>query len=278
MTSASDLEQYVVAFVEDLKQVHIFKAVMQLQKFIFNLQEDIAPCKDMGADIKTIESWASILLRPEELGETITYNYLENRQAINAQIKKEETDWAAASYFDAGEDFADIAVSLIGPAPTEVVEIVDYSLEVDVHMINHLLAGFIYGMTTQNHLTEIEACYAGGAEMDQEIKKAVVDFKAGGWDNIVQGCLEILLVGFQIPQELNTCKSMGDDISAIESWATAFTNKSKLISTVTKHFLMHKKQVTADIAELKADYAAEEYFKAGEEVATLASILIGPIE
>jgi len=167
---------------------------------------------------------------------------------------------------------------LIGPAPTEVVEEADYNLAVDVHMINYTLAGFIYGMTEQNHLAEIESCYAGGSEMDQEIKKAVFDFKAGGWDNIVQGCLEILLVGFQVPQELNTCKGMSDDLAAIESWASVFTSKTQLISTVTKHFLMHKKAVTADIAELKADFAAEEYFKTGEEIATLATILIGPIQ
>jgi hypothetical protein len=159
-----------------------------------------------------------------------------------------------------------------------VVPVADYNLEIDVHMVNYILAGFIYGMTEQNHLTEIEACYAGGAEMDQEIKKAVVDFKAGGWNNIVQGCLEVLLVGFQMPQELNTCKGMSDELTAIESWASTFTDKSKLISTVTKHFLMHKKAVTGDIATLKTDFAAESYFKTGEDVATLATILIGPIE
>ena len=44
-----------------------------------------------------------------------------------------------------------------------------------------------------------------------------------------------------MPQEVNTCENMPDDLSAIESWATIFTNKTKLISTVTKHYLLHKK-------------------------------------
>ena len=113
--------------------------------------------------------------------------------------------------------------------------------------------------------------------MDQEIQKAVVDFKAGGWDNITQGCLEVLLAAFQIPQELSTCKGMSADLAAIESWASIFTNKSKLVGKVTRNFLMHKKVVTADIAELKADYTAEEYFKTGEEVATIATVLLGTV-
>lgn len=60
-------------------------------------------------------------------------------------------------------------------------------------MVNYLLAGFIYGMTESNHLTELESCYTGGAEMEQEIVKAIADFKTGGWDTITQGVLEVVL-------------------------------------------------------------------------------------
>lgn len=70
---------------------------------------------------------------------------------------------------------------------------------------------------------------------------------------------------------------MSADLKAIESWASIFTNKSKLVSTVTRKFLTHKAQVTADIATLKTEYDAEEYFLAGEQVATIAIELLGPI-
>lgn len=100
--SASDLEPMITAFISDLKQVHLAKAFLQLQKFIFHLQADLAPCTEMSADIKTIESWASILERPEELGETLTFNYIMNRKTVNTEIAQEETDWSSASYFDAG--------------------------------------------------------------------------------------------------------------------------------------------------------------------------------
>ena len=40
---------------------------------------------------------------------------------------------------------------------------------------------------------------------------------------------------------------------------------------------MHKSEITADIGILKADYADQQYFEAGEEVATIAIALLGPI-
>ena len=81
-----------------------------------------------------------------------------------------------------------------------------------------------------------------------------------------------------MPQELKKCENMQDDLTAIKSWASIFTDESKLISTVTKHFLVHKKEITADIGQLESDYSTQEYFKVGEDLATLAEVLIGPMQ
>ena len=51
-------------------------------------------------------------------------------------------------------------------------------------MVNYTLVGLIYGLTAQNHLVEIEACYKGASTIDKEIMVSVHLFKAGGWDNI----------------------------------------------------------------------------------------------
>jgi len=102
--------------------------------------------------------------------------------------------WEKEDYLQAGKDMADIAIILLGP-------LIDFStpeveeMNLDPYMVNHLVAGFIYGMTEQNHLTEIESCYGGGVLMASEIETAIEDFKKGGWDNITQGVLEVLLAG-----------------------------------------------------------------------------------
>lgn len=147
----------------------------------------------MAGDFQKIEQWAAILGHPEELGEAVTYNYLTNKSTIKAEIAKEETDLSTGDYFQAGVDMADLTTTLMGPAPTELVD-QDAVANISVHEINYLLAGFIYGMTSQNHLTELESCYTGGAHMEQELVTAIADFKAGGWNYITQGCLNVVLV------------------------------------------------------------------------------------
>jgi len=71
---------------------------------------------------------------------------------------------------------------------------------------------------------------------------------------------------------------MGDDVTAIEKWAAVFKHPKDLIPSATKHYLMHKKAITADIAAVKADWAANSFFATGKAAADLITILVGPIE
>ena len=45
------------------------------------------------------------------------------------------------------------------------------------------IAGFIYGMTGDNDLTEIEACYTDSKELDMWLSLAIGDLEKGGKDN-----------------------------------------------------------------------------------------------
>ena len=56
------------------------------------------------------------------------------------------------------------------------------------------VAGFLYGMTGDNHLSEIEACYTGGELMVSEIETGISDIKQGGWNFDTQAALEFGLV------------------------------------------------------------------------------------
>lgn len=71
---------------------------------------------------------------------------------------------------------------------------------------------------------------------------------------------------------------MGDDVRAIEKWASIFTNKTELIATVTKHYLLHKKAIKSDIAATKSDWSTGMYFESGKEAADLLTVAVGPIE
>ena len=52
----------------------------------------------------------------------------------------------------------------------------------------------------------------------------------------------------------NATASMGDDFSAIASWASIFTEPKHLALTVGKHYWDERKAIKSDIASLKSDW------------------------
>jgi len=202
-----------------------------------------------------------------------------HQRAIKKDIQAEKADWAAGNYFKAGADVADAVTLALGPMEAvpdtpSTAYLTEFEKNGVFEEVTHLLAGFIYGMTKENHLTELQACWTGGVELEHGILKSISDFKQGGWNPITQGVLQLLIVALQLPQELHTCTHMSDDLSAIEDWGKQFTEVSSIVPKVTKHFLVHKKAILADVSDLKADMAAEEYCKAGTEAADIATILL----
>jgi len=71
---------------------------------------------------------------------------------------------------------------------------------------------------------------------------------------------------------------MSDDITAIESWAAIFTDPKALAKKAALHYARHKGEITTDIATLESDWNADKFFDVGKDVATLATVVIGPIE
>jgi len=134
--------------------------------------------------------------------------------------------------------------------------LVALSLPIPTAGVPQFLGGFLYGMTGENHLEEIEACYTGGDLMFNEIEFALAEVTQDGWDHMVQGILEFGIVVLQIPQALHSCKNMGDDLTAIKEWASIFTDPAKLSKTIAKHAALHHNAIEADIAADKAHWAA----------------------
>ena len=82
----------------------------------------------------------------------------------------------------------------------------------------------------------------------------------------------------QFPVALQACEGMSDDVQAIEQWGSVFLHPKKLTATISKHYLLHKKEMKADIATLESDWSADEYFTAGVDAAALMTVAVGPIE
>jgi len=86
----------------------------------------------------------------------------------------------------------------------------------DAIAVPDFISGFIYGMTGDNHLTEIEACYQGGSKIIADSHAALTDFKAGDW---FKGLKDAGVVWNDLGSAMTSCKGMDDDIAKIEAWA-----------------------------------------------------------
>ena len=79
-------------------------------------------CKNIQGDLKKIEVWAQIFKHPKALVSAITKNMLAHYTQVFGDISKVSTDWTAASYYQAGDDVADILTLTIGTVSMADIE------------------------------------------------------------------------------------------------------------------------------------------------------------
>ena len=154
------------------------------------------------------------------------------------------------------------------------MQVLEEAYRMDAMTVPDFVAGFVYGMTGDNHLTEIEACYQGSTEVVDDVQKAVSKIESGSY---ITGFAEVGKIIHEFPATLTTCKNMDDDIAAIESWATIFTEPKELAETVSKNWLLHRKTIKADLSKENSDWAAGSYFDAGVDTAMALTEAVGPI-
>ena len=153
--------------------------------------------------------------------------------------------------------------------------LVSYASALDAKAVPDFVAGFVYGMTGDNHLTEIESCYNGSTEVVQDVQKAVTKIESGSY---LVGFAEIGKIINEFPATLTTCQSMDEDIAAIEQWATIFTEPKELAETLSKNWLLHRRTIKDDLSRESADWEAGSYFNAGVDTALAMTEAVGPIE
>jgi len=183
-----------------------------------------------------------------------------------------ETDWSAKQYYASGKAAADLLTVAVGPIETPTT---DNNLELDLLMLPELAAGFVYGMVGDNHLTEMESCYAGVTPLYGFLETALTDLESF---HVIAAIKNIEAFVFHFQEDVAPCEHMSDDVAAIEAWAQIFKTPKTLATTVAKHYLVHKKAVTADITAVRTDWTNKSYFSVGKDAADLITVLMGSIE
>ena len=75
------------------------------------------------------------------------------------------------------------------------------------------------------------------------------------------------------------CKpsAMTEDIAALKHWASVFKEPTKLAEIIGKHLILGHKAIGDKISSLKSEWSSDEFYPAGEDLADIITIAIGPV-
>jgi hypothetical protein len=247
----------------DIKAGSFIKGAKAFEQVVKEISPALASCENMGDDIKEIEAWAAVFKQPGDLAKELAKNWLLHKKKVKSDIQHEETDWAAGSYFNAGKDTAN-AVDVLVPFPKQTVGL-------DAMAVPDFVAGFIYQLTGDNQMTEIEQCFTGGQSLVTDAEAALAEIKAGSY---IKGAEDVYKVVQDFGPALSNCQNMGDDLAEIEAWAQVFTEPGTLAKEASKNWLLHHRKVKADIAKEGTDWTSGDYFGAGADTAAAIELLV----
>ena len=111
--------------------------------------------------------------------------------------------------------------------------------------------------------------------MLQEVEHALDDFKNL---HFIEGVQDLGKVIWMLPDAVQTCEGMNDDIAAIEAWADIFNHPVQLVELINKRWIFHGTEVKAAIHQEQQDWHAGNFFNAGDDTAAALVDLLGPIE
>ena len=271
-TDAEAVVKDVEAVVKDVEAKHWFTAAEAVKTTVQGFETALHDCEGMDEDIAAVKSWSKVFESKSGLIETVTKHMLFHSSEIKKDVSDVKSEWGAAEYFQSGKSAADLLTVALGPI-TPAFETEDLGL--DLMMLPDLAAGFVYGMVGDNKLTEFEACYSGVAPLEQYLMAALKDVEAF---HLIKAMKQFELFVYNLQTDVAPCENMGDDIQKIEQWAQIFKTPKDLLTNATKHYLLHRGDITTDIASIKTDFGAKSYFKTGKDAADLLTVLVGPIQ
>lgn len=93
-------------------------------------------------------------------------------------------------------------------------------------------------------MPEIEACYHGGQDIVTFGNALVSDLSNGNWIKAIDDNAKFAQA---LDDSLAECTGMDDDFARISAWAEIFTQPAELVTTVGKHWVLHKRGIKKDI-------------------------------
>jgi len=137
--------------------------------------------------------------------------------------------------------------------------------------IARFMGGMIEGLTGDDtHPTE---CYQTSTSVITDFEKAANRILAGDY---VRGVMKMKSVIREGPLVVTECQGLKDDFEMIAEWAAIFEHPAKLTEQTVKHWLLKKNAIKDALNQEQAEWAAGNYYSAGQEAAEAMTLLVGP--
>ena len=258
--------------VADFNSGNMFAGLKEMGVAWNEVGSAMTTCQGMDDDIQAIEQWATIFTHPTELAKTVGKNWLLHGRKIKKDIASEESDWSAGNYFQAGADIADALTLATGGIKTQM-SYEEANLNIEAPFL--FLGGFLDGMAVDNNLAELQTCGTDAEVFVTDVEALIADLNAG---DMIKAARQAKKTLNEVSVVTADCESMQEDLTALKSWASIFTNVSQLVETVGKHMVFHKSEIMSDAHMVSADWSSGMYFASGKAAADLMTVAIGPVK
>ena len=145
-----------------------------------------------------------------------------------------------------------------------------------VDVVN-FMDGLVFGLTQREDLPEIQTCLQHAPEIATQLTQAISDFEKKDFASIIKAIGEIGAIIEGFPEDFKDCESMQGDIKRIETWGEIFKHPTQLIATLTANVVQHFSDITGDINKVTTDFSGKEYKNAGEDIADILVLSLGPV-
>lgn len=110
-----------------------------------------------------------------------------------------------------------------------------------------ITAGLIDGVVHKDDLNVLLNCFQGADSLTGDFEAMVNDFKLGGISGISNGIQVMATIIQELPNDLQTCSSIEDDLTKMGQWAEIFLHPVDLMKRVSYNLLWNFSEINGDI-------------------------------
>jgi hypothetical protein len=189
---------------------------------------------------------------------------------LGKAAKAVKADIEAKDYTKAGQDAAAILEIALGPVPTAQMGFTTPTPQQGYEFISGLLNAF----EVNNDLDELAVCTSGASAAVPVAYQLYLDKMAGKSAKVAKDIAELTAM---LPGILEGCTSMEEDLARLQAWLIVYEDVEDLIGAITRNVMAHPVQLLNEVEAVKTDLDNGDYTKAGEDVADILQIALGPV-